>query len=133
MRELDYSLAQVYGADEAFVTGAPRLRACIETQGLQPNPQPSTFNLQRVNHLTRPTQTTTPPNPPHQPTKPTGTMAGVLPVVEVDGRSIGSGARGPVVSRLQAVYSALMDREAAGGRAAGLEELSGAAAAGAEG
>jgi branched-chain amino acid aminotransferase len=43
-------------------------------------------------------------------------MAGVLPVVEVDGRRIGSGGRGPVVARLQALYAALMDREAAGGR-----------------
>jgi branched-chain amino acid aminotransferase len=49
-------------------------------------------------------------------------MAGVLPVVEVDGRKIGSGARGPVVARLQAVYASLMDREASGGREVTLQQ-----------
>lgn len=51
-----------------------------------------------------------------------GTMAGVLPVVEVDGRAIGGGRRGPMVARLQALYAGLMDREAAGGREASLPE-----------
>ncbi len=49
-------------------------------------------------------------------------MAGVLPVVEVDGRRIGSGARGPAVGRLQALYAGLMDREAARGRDAAFED-----------
>jgi branched-chain amino acid aminotransferase len=34
----------------------------------------------------------------------TGTFAGVVPVRTVDGRTIGSGARGPVVERLQRLY-----------------------------
>jgi branched-chain amino acid aminotransferase len=34
----------------------------------------------------------------------TGTAAEVLPIRELDGRRIGSGARGPVTGRLQAVY-----------------------------
>ena len=34
----------------------------------------------------------------------TGTFAGVVPVRTVDGRTIGSGARGPVVERLQELY-----------------------------
>ncbi|MET0838203.1 MAG: aminotransferase class IV, partial [Marmoricola sp.] len=34
----------------------------------------------------------------------TGTFAGVVPVRSVDGRTIGSGARGPVVHRLQELY-----------------------------
>ncbi len=34
----------------------------------------------------------------------TGTFAGVVPVRTVDGRTIGSGARGPVVHRLQGLY-----------------------------
>jgi len=34
----------------------------------------------------------------------TGTFAGVVPVRSVDGRTIGSGARGPVVERLQQLY-----------------------------
>jgi branched-chain amino acid aminotransferase len=49
-------------------------------------------------------------------------MAGVLPAVEVDGRVIGSGRRGPVTARLQALYAALMEREAAAGRDAALDE-----------
>lgn len=40
----------------------------------------------------------------------TGTFAGLVPVREVDGRQIGSGARGPVVEELQRVY---LDRVAA--------------------
>ena len=35
----------------------------------------------------------------------TGTMGELTPVVEVDGRKIGSGARGPVTERLQALYA----------------------------
>ncbi len=34
----------------------------------------------------------------------TGTFAGQVPVVEVDGRRIGNGTRGPVVERLQKLY-----------------------------
>ncbi len=34
----------------------------------------------------------------------TGTFAGVVPVRTVDGRTIGTGARGPVVQRLQGLY-----------------------------
>lgn len=36
----------------------------------------------------------------------TGTMAGVIPVVNIDGRQIGAGARGPMVERLQKIYMA---------------------------
>lgn len=59
-RETDFSLTQVYGADEAFVTG---------------------------------------------------TFAGMVPVIDVDGRTIGDGARGPTTRRLQQLYDALLDRE----------------------
>ena len=59
--EKNFSLTDVYGADEAFVTG---------------------------------------------------TFAGVVPVTEVDGRSLTSG-RGPMVERLQSLYRALMDRDVA--------------------
>jgi len=38
----------------------------------------------------------------------TGTFAGVVPVRSVDGRTIGSGARGPVVERLQGLYADLV-------------------------
>ena len=58
--EKDFSLTEVYGADEAFVTG---------------------------------------------------TMAGVTPAIAIDGRTIGEGARGPMVSRLQALYRQLMDEQ----------------------
>jgi branched-chain amino acid aminotransferase len=37
----------------------------------------------------------------------TGTMGGLTPVVSVDGRVIGTGARGPVTSRLVEAYAAL--------------------------
>jgi len=40
----------------------------------------------------------------------TGTFAGVIPVREVDGRTIGAGARGPVVARLQQAYRDLVER-----------------------
>jgi branched-chain amino acid aminotransferase len=44
----------------------------------------------------------------------TGTFAGVIPVHTVDGRTIGSGRRGPVVSRLQELYVDLVRRDVAG-------------------
>jgi branched-chain amino acid aminotransferase len=59
--ELSFSLTDVYGADEAFVTG---------------------------------------------------TFAGITPVHEVDGRVIGSGARGPMVRTLQQKYADLAARDA---------------------
>jgi branched-chain amino acid aminotransferase len=57
--EKDFSLTEVYGADEAFVTG---------------------------------------------------TFAGIAPVTSVDGRII-SGARGPMVERLQKLYLSLIERD----------------------
>ena len=44
----------------------------------------------------------------------TGTFAGVVPVHTVDGRTIGSGRRGPVVLRLQELYADLVRRDVAG-------------------
>jgi branched-chain amino acid aminotransferase len=44
----------------------------------------------------------------------TGTFAGVVPVRTVDGRTIGSGARGPVVERLQQLYGELVRADVAG-------------------
>ena len=41
----------------------------------------------------------------------TGTFAGVVPAVEVDGRVIGEGGRGPVTARLQQHYRELIDAE----------------------
>ena len=41
----------------------------------------------------------------------TGTFAGLTPVFEIDGRQIGTGTRGPLVDRLQALYQALLSRE----------------------
>jgi len=59
--ERDFSLTEVYDADEAFITG---------------------------------------------------TFAGLTPVSEVDGRTIGEGAPpGPMVSRLRALYRELVERE----------------------
>ena len=43
----------------------------------------------------------------------TGTFAGVVPVIEVDGRSIGAGTRGTVTARLQEHYRAFIDAECA--------------------
>jgi branched-chain amino acid aminotransferase len=43
----------------------------------------------------------------------TGTFAGVVPVRTIDGRTIGSGARGPVVARLQELYVALVEADVA--------------------
>ena len=56
--EKDFSLTDVYGADEAFVTG---------------------------------------------------TFAGITPVVEVDGRAIGEGRRGPMTERLDGLSAALIE------------------------
>ena len=58
--EKDFSLTDVYGADEAFVTG---------------------------------------------------TFAGITPVVEVDGRAMGEGGRGPMTDRLGGLYAALIEAE----------------------
>jgi branched-chain amino acid aminotransferase len=44
----------------------------------------------------------------------TGTFAGVAPVRSVDGRTIGSGERGPVVRRLQELYADWAARDVAG-------------------
>jgi branched-chain amino acid aminotransferase len=44
----------------------------------------------------------------------TGTFAGVVPVRTVDGRTIGAGARGPVVERLQGMYRELVAADVAG-------------------
>lgn len=44
----------------------------------------------------------------------TGTFAGLVPVRSVDGRTIGSGARGPVVERLQGMYAGLVARDVEG-------------------
>jgi len=43
----------------------------------------------------------------------TGTFAGLIPAVEIDGRVIGEGGRGPVTERLQGLYRALVEAEAA--------------------
>lgn len=42
----------------------------------------------------------------------TGTLAGLRPVGEVDGRTIGTGKRGPVTERLQQLYANLLQSEA---------------------
>lgn len=44
----------------------------------------------------------------------TGTFAGLVPVTSVDGRTIGSGGRGPVVERLQGMYVDLVAADVAG-------------------
>jgi branched-chain amino acid aminotransferase len=46
----------------------------------------------------------------------TGTFAGILPVIEVDGRVIGEGVRGPLTEQLQQLYQAMLDEQAAAGR-----------------
>ena len=43
----------------------------------------------------------------------TGTFAGVVPVREIDGRTIGDAIPGPMVLRLQQLYRELVDRDAA--------------------
>ncbi len=44
----------------------------------------------------------------------TGTFAGVVPVRTVDGRTIGSGTRGPIVERLQRLYAEHVEADVAG-------------------
>jgi len=44
----------------------------------------------------------------------TGTFAGIAPVTEVDGRTIGTGARGPIVEQLQRWYLDLLDEDCPG-------------------
>lgn len=41
----------------------------------------------------------------------TGTFAGLTPVVDIDGRRIGEGGRGPMTDRLQSLYRELIDAE----------------------
>ncbi|MEE4329882.1 MAG: aminotransferase class IV [Wenzhouxiangella sp.] len=41
----------------------------------------------------------------------TGTLSGIRPVGEVDGRTIGSGRRGPLTERLQRLYADLIEQE----------------------
>jgi branched-chain amino acid aminotransferase len=41
----------------------------------------------------------------------TGTFAGLTPVHEIDGRTMGDGKRGPMVERLQEAYLQLVERE----------------------
>jgi branched-chain amino acid aminotransferase len=44
----------------------------------------------------------------------TGTLGGITPVRSIDGRAMSAGAPGPVTRRLQGLYEALKDSEAAG-------------------
>ena len=44
----------------------------------------------------------------------TGTFGGLTPVVEVDGRPIGTGRRGPMTARLTELYRAAVERDTAG-------------------
>jgi branched-chain amino acid aminotransferase len=46
----------------------------------------------------------------------TGTFAGLTPVFDIDGRTIGDGRRGPMVDRLQALYRELIEDECDRGR-----------------
>jgi branched-chain amino acid aminotransferase len=41
----------------------------------------------------------------------TGTFAGVIPVRDVDGRTIADGRRGPIVERLQTLYRELVEAD----------------------
>lgn len=41
----------------------------------------------------------------------TGTFGGIIPVVEVDGRTIGTGQRGQMAQRIQGLYTDCLDRE----------------------
>ncbi len=41
----------------------------------------------------------------------TGTFAGLAPVSDIDGRSMGDGRRGPMVERLQRLYLSLLEQE----------------------
>jgi len=45
----------------------------------------------------------------------TGTFAGLTPVHEIDGRTIGDGKRGPMCKRLQGVYMQLVETESRAG------------------
>ncbi|GAA6003270.1 hypothetical protein JCM10207_001835 [Rhodosporidiobolus poonsookiae] len=74
VEECDFTLTEVYGADEAFVTG--------------------TFPSQ-------------------------------LPVVWVDGRTIGTGKPGPMVARLQQLYREMVKADVGRGRAAVMAEVEG--------
>lgn len=44
----------------------------------------------------------------------TGTFAGLIPAVEIDGRTMGDGGRGPMTQRLQGLYRDLVEREVSG-------------------
>ena len=44
-------------------------------------------------------------------------FAGVVPVREIDGRQIGTGARGPIVQRIQSLYKELVRRDIAARKA----------------
>ena len=46
----------------------------------------------------------------------TGTFAGLTPVFDIDGRTIGEGKRGPMVDRLQALYRDMIHQQCEGGR-----------------
>jgi branched-chain amino acid aminotransferase len=52
----------------------------------------------------------------------TGTFAGLLPVVEVDGRTIGTGKRGALTGMLQQLYAAMVEEDASKGREACWED-----------
>jgi len=43
----------------------------------------------------------------------TGTFAGLVPAVDIDGRQIGDGKRGPIVQRLQQAYIKMIERDVA--------------------
>jgi branched-chain amino acid aminotransferase len=47
----------------------------------------------------------------------TGTFAGLTPVFDIDGRTIGDGKRGPMVEQLQSLYLQMIGKECDGGRA----------------
>lgn len=116
------SLEQVYSADESFVTGtfggwpatgdAPALLLyCFRPAGSQDScvAAPCQSHLSGSHRFG--------PVALSQTTGPSLALAGgQTPVREVDGRMIGTGARGPVVARLQRLYAELCDAEAARGR-----------------
>ncbi|GAA5986493.1 hypothetical protein JCM5350_003411 [Sporobolomyces pararoseus] len=55
----------------------------------------------------------------------TGTFPSQLPVVEVDGRTIGDGKPGPMVARLQKLYADLVRADISRGREAVMREMEG--------
>jgi len=55
----------------------------------------------------------------------TGTFPSQLPVIEVDGRTIGDGKPGPVVARLQQLYAELVREDIRRGREAVMREVEG--------